>query len=44
MILTGIGDVFMDEIDGASLGEVFQPGEWDSSTGKGDESCSASWR
>jgi enoyl-CoA hydratase/carnithine racemase len=29
VILTGTGDVFMDEIDGASLGETFKPGEWD---------------
>ncbi len=29
LILTGTGDVFMDEIDGESLGEIFKPGEWD---------------
>ena len=29
VILTGTGDVFMDEIDGDSLGEIFKPGEWD---------------
>src|SRR5689334_3766971 len=29
VILTGSGDVFRDEIDGASLGEIFEPGEWD---------------
>ncbi len=29
VILTGTGDVFMDEIDGQSLGEIFKPGEWD---------------
>ena len=29
MILTGTGDVFMDEIDGPSLGEIFKPAEWD---------------
>jgi enoyl-CoA hydratase/carnithine racemase len=29
VILTGTGDVFMDEIDGASLGEIFKPAEWD---------------
>jgi enoyl-CoA hydratase/carnithine racemase len=29
VILTGTGEVFMDEIDGASLGEIFKPGEWD---------------
>jgi enoyl-CoA hydratase/carnithine racemase len=29
VILTGTGDVFMDEIEGASLGEIFRPAEWD---------------
>jgi enoyl-CoA hydratase/carnithine racemase len=29
VVLTGTGDVFMDEIDGASLGEIFKPAEWD---------------
>lgn len=29
LILTGTGDVFMEEIDGESLGEIFRPGEWD---------------
>jgi enoyl-CoA hydratase/carnithine racemase len=29
VILSGTGNVFMDEIDGASLGEIFKPGEWD---------------
>ena len=29
VILTGTGEVFMDEVDGASLGEIFKPGEWD---------------
>jgi hypothetical protein len=29
VILTGTGDVFMEELDGASLGEIFEPGEWD---------------
>jgi enoyl-CoA hydratase/carnithine racemase len=29
VILTGTGDVFMDEIDGPSLGEIFKPAEWD---------------
>lgn len=29
VILTGSGEVFMEEIDGASLGEIFKPGEWD---------------
>jgi enoyl-CoA hydratase/carnithine racemase len=29
MIITGTGDVFMDEIDGPSLGEIFKPAAWD---------------
>lgn len=29
VIITGTGDVFMDEIDGPSLGEIFKPAEWD---------------
>ena len=29
VILTGTGEVFMDEIDGASLGEIFKPADWD---------------
>lgn len=29
VILTGTGEVFMDEIDGSSLGEIFKPAEWD---------------
>ena len=29
VILTGTGDVFMDEIDGDSLGEIYKPAEWD---------------
>jgi enoyl-CoA hydratase/carnithine racemase len=29
VILTGTGEMFMDEIDGASLGEIFKPAEWD---------------
>jgi enoyl-CoA hydratase/carnithine racemase len=29
VVLTGTGDVFMDEIEGASLGEIFKPSEWD---------------
>jgi enoyl-CoA hydratase/carnithine racemase len=29
MIITGTGDVFMDEIDGPSLGEIFKPMAWD---------------
>jgi enoyl-CoA hydratase/carnithine racemase len=29
VVLTGTGDVFMEEIDGESLGEIFKPGEWD---------------
>jgi enoyl-CoA hydratase/carnithine racemase len=29
MVLTGTGDVFMDQIDGASLGEIFKPAHWE---------------
>jgi len=29
VVLTGTGDVFMDEIDGASFGEIFKPADWD---------------
>jgi enoyl-CoA hydratase/carnithine racemase len=29
MVLTGTGNVFMDQIDGASLGEVFKPEHWE---------------
>lgn len=29
MALTGAGDVFMDQIDGASLGEIFKPAHWE---------------
>ncbi|MEV0055930.1 enoyl-CoA hydratase/isomerase family protein [Saccharopolyspora shandongensis] len=29
MIITGTGDVFMDDIDGASLGEIFKPAVWE---------------
>ena len=29
MVLTGTGDVFMDQIDGESLGEIFKPGHWE---------------
>ena len=29
MIITGTGEVFMDEIDGPSLGEIFKPAAWD---------------
>ncbi|MCI2420873.1 enoyl-CoA hydratase/isomerase family protein [Saccharopolyspora sp. K220] len=29
MILTGSGDVFMDNLDGASLGEIFKPAVWE---------------
>src|SRR2546428_701361 len=35
VILTGTGEVFMDEIDGASLGEIFKPAEWDKIYGEG---------
>ena len=29
MVLTGTGDVFMDSIDGPSLGEIFKPASWE---------------
>lgn len=29
MVLTGTGDVFMDNIDGNSLGEIFKPAVWE---------------
>ncbi|MFE9688444.1 enoyl-CoA hydratase/isomerase family protein [Micromonospora sp. NPDC005806] len=29
MIITGTGDVFMDNIDGPSLGEIFKPAVWE---------------
>jgi enoyl-CoA hydratase/carnithine racemase len=29
MIITGTDDVFMDNIDGASLGEIFKPATWE---------------
>ena len=29
MVLTGTGDVFMTEIDGASLGEIYKPAVWE---------------
>jgi len=29
MVLTGTGDVFMDRIDGESLGEIFKPAHWE---------------
>lgn len=29
LVLTGTGDVFMDSIDGASLGEIFRPAHWE---------------
>lgn len=29
LIMTGTGDVFMDSIDGDSLGEIFKPGVWE---------------
>lgn len=29
LVLTGTGDVFMDSIDGASLGEIFKPAHWE---------------
>jgi enoyl-CoA hydratase/carnithine racemase len=41
LILTGTGDVFMDEIDGASLGEIFKPAEWDKAYSKAGACSSA---
>ena len=29
LVLTGTGDVFMDQIDGGSLGEIFKPAHWE---------------
>ena len=29
LVLTGTGDVFMNQIDGPSLGEIFKPAEWE---------------
>jgi enoyl-CoA hydratase/carnithine racemase len=29
LVITGSGDVFMDQIDGPSLGEIFRPGVWE---------------
>jgi enoyl-CoA hydratase/carnithine racemase len=29
VVLTGAGDVFMDSIDGPSLGEIFKPAHWE---------------
>lgn len=29
LVLTGTGDVFMDQIDGESLGEIFKPAQWE---------------
>jgi len=29
LIITGTGDVFMDNIDGNSLGEIFKPAVWE---------------
>lgn len=29
LVLTGTGDVFMDSIDGGSLGEIFKPAHWE---------------
>jgi enoyl-CoA hydratase/carnithine racemase len=29
LVITGTGNSFMDSIDGASLGEIFKPAEWD---------------
>jgi len=29
LVITGTGDVFMNQIDGPSLGEIFKPGVWE---------------
>jgi enoyl-CoA hydratase/carnithine racemase len=29
LVITGTGDVFMDQIDGPSLGEIFKPAAWE---------------
>jgi enoyl-CoA hydratase/carnithine racemase len=46
VVLTGSGDAFMDDIDGASLGEIFKPPSGTRPTGRAGASCSAcsSWR
>lgn len=39
LILTGTGDVFMDSIDGDSLGEIFKPLVWEKIRRKAWPSC-----
>jgi enoyl-CoA hydratase/carnithine racemase len=35
LIITGSGDVFMDQIDGPSLGEIFKPAVWEKTRSEG---------
>jgi enoyl-CoA hydratase/carnithine racemase len=35
LIITGTGDSFMDQIDGASLGEIFKPAAWEKTRSEG---------
>lgn len=35
LVLTGTGDRFMTEIDGASLGDITKPAQWDRTIGEG---------
>jgi enoyl-CoA hydratase/carnithine racemase len=35
LVLTGTGDVFMDQIDGPSLGEIFKPLAWEKTRSEG---------
>jgi hypothetical protein len=43
LIITGTGENFMDDIDGASLGEIFKPAVWDKIFWEGGASCSGCW-
>jgi enoyl-CoA hydratase/carnithine racemase len=35
LVITGTGDVFMDKIDGPSLGEIFKPAAWEKTRTEG---------
>jgi len=35
LVITGTGDVFMDKIDGPSLGEIFKPAAWEKTRSEG---------
>jgi enoyl-CoA hydratase/carnithine racemase len=35
LVITGTGDVFMDQIDGPSLGEIFKPAAWEKTRTEG---------